>query len=499
MIDIQEYNSKKETLDSFPEMVKEIFGIAESVVLGQLRAVLDKFINNIIIIVEYPYVDKYYRDTYYNFFSKKHMPHQRDSIRMSFFYNSVELSDFVDATKIEDIQKAFLGVITIRPTSVHIIGHSFISPKILNDRSFVSCLCNEKVSICGVELSVYGFPFCSQDIESTTCAESALLMLVNYFSNKFSEYPQLLPSKINDILKSRSYERQLPSIGLEEEDISFVLKELGFGAKIYSKEAFEEESLFKRLIYIYIESGIPVILTLEDDNRERHAVVAIGREEVKDRTLLDIEYTNNKVYFPDLFDKILLMNDNNTPYELVSYNCPVPGSSYQVYSFIIPLHCKIYSDAYQFLNHFDAIIKEFSENKHTKKVLSDESQNSIIRYFLTTSRSYKSHIINSHGVTSDFKTLFVDKSMPKFIWVAEIMSGNKLVSNEQCVNTVVILDATESGLSGNLIIAFNSENVVFKNFVDEERLYSVIEIKTGEVNTFKNNLKGKHTQWLTQS
>jgi hypothetical protein len=498
MIDVQEYKNKEETLADLPVRIEEIFGIEKSRALKQLQEVLNKFIDEIIVIVEYPYVDKYYRDTYYNFFSKKHTPHQRDSIRMSFFYNSINLDDFVNEKKIEDIQKVFLGAITIRPTSVRIIGHSFISPKILRDQSFVCCLCNEKVSIGGVELSVYGFPFCSQDNESITCAESVLLMLANYFSHKFSDYPQLLPSKINEILKVHSVERQLPSTGLTDADISFVLKELGFGTKIYPKNIIGED-LFKRLLYIYIESGIPVILTLENNRiGQGHAVIAMGREEVKDETIPDNRFVENKVYFPDLFDKILLMNDNNTPYELVDYEHPVLlDQSYQIYSFIVPLHYKLYSDASLFLRHFDTIIEEFSKNEHTKKVLSHKSRNSIIRYFLTTSRSYKNYIVKSQGVTSDFKTLFVDQSMPKFIWVAEIIEGNELASNKQCVNTVVVLDATESGLSANLIIAFNSENAVFKNFINGEKLYSVIEINIGIFNTFDNNLKGKHTKWTS--
>jgi hypothetical protein len=493
MIAVQEYKDKKETLADLPKRIEEIFGIEESKVLEQLQEVLDKFIDDIIVIVEYPYVDKYYRDTYYNFFSKKHTPHQRDSIRMSFFYNSINLNDFVNEKKIENIQNAFFGVITIRPTSIRIIGHSFISPKILKDQSFVCCLCKEKVSIGGVEMSVYGFPFCSQDSESITCAESVLLMLANYFSNKFSDYPQLLPSKINEILKIHSYERQLPSTGLTQIDISFVLKELGFGTKVYSKDTVSED-LFKRLLFIYIESGIPVILTLENNKKgQGHAVIAMGREEVKNTTISNSEFVGNKVYFPDLFNKILLMNDNNTPYELVDYEHPVlSDQSYRICSFIVPLHHKLYSDASSFLRQFDAIVDKLYENEHTRKVLSYKSRNSIIRYFLTTSRSYKNYIVKSHGITPDFKTLFADRSMPKFIWVAEIMEGNKLISNKQCVTTIVVLDATESGL-GNLIIAFNSENVVF----NEGKFYSLIEINIGIFNTFNNNLKGKHTKWIS--
>lgn len=495
-----------------PKQIGSIFGVSgieKQKVEKQLQEILDKFIDDIFIIVEYPYVDKYYRDTYYNFFSKKHTPHQRDSVRVSFFRNSVQSEDFVNEEKIKDIQNAFLGVLTIRPTSFRVIGHTFLSPKILNDKSFVSCLCNERVSIGGIELSLYGFPFCSQDNESITCAESALLMLVNYYSGKFADYSRLLPSKINEILRNLSIERQLPSIGLDVQDISFVLKELGFAPKIYIKNCLEKEEkeelekekkIFKRALYTYIESGIPVILILEKDKGNGHAIVAMGREKVMTGQVSEEKFTDNRVHFSDIFDKILVMNDNSTPYELVEYNRPCEyDESYQIKAFIVPLYNKIYSDASSSLSHFDAIISEFSKDRDAKKVLHSKKEKCIIRYFLTTSRSYKSYVFASKGFTAEFKTLFIDQSMPKFIWVAEIINGDGLDSDNQEVDTVVILDATESGFSGNLIIAFNSDNLVFKNFVNGEKLYSVIEMNIGTFSIFGNNLKGQHTLWQSQN
>jgi hypothetical protein len=504
MIEFQTYNEKRKFIDELSKHLGSTFGISgieKQKVKKQLQVILDKFIDDVFIIVEYPYVDKYYRDTYYNFFSKKHAPHQRDSVRVSFFYNRVQLGDFVNEEKIKEIQNAFLGVLTIRPTSFRVIGHTFLSPEILKDKSFVSCLCNERVSIGGIELSLYGFPFCSQDNESITCAESALLMLVNYYSGKFSDYSRLLPSKINEILKNLSIERQLPSIGLDYQDISFVLKELGFAPKIYVKSCLEEEEqLFKRALYTYIESGIPVILILEKDSGNRHAIVAMGREKVMTGQVSEEKFTDNRVHFSDIFDKILVMDDNSTPYELVEYNHPCKyDESYQIKVFIVPLYNKIYSDASSSLSHFDAIILEFSKDKDAKKVLHSKKQKCIIRYYLTTSRSYKSYIVASKGFTPEFKAFFIDQSMPKFIWVAEIINGDRLNAENQMVDTVVILDATESGFSGNLIIAFNSQNLVLKNFVNGEKLYSTIEMNIGTFSIFCNNLKGQHTRWQSQN
>jgi hypothetical protein len=503
MIDIQEYKCKKEILKNLPEMIEELFDIEKKKVWDQIEVVLDRFIDDIMVVVEYPYVDKYYRDTYYNFFSKKHVSHQRDSIRVSFFYNSIHLDDFVDEEKVREIRNAFLGFITIRPTLSRIIGFSFVSPKILKEKSFVTCLCNEKVSISGVETSVYGFPFCSQDAESISCAESALLILTDYFSNKFPDYQRLLPSQINDILKSLSTERQLPSMGLTDQYIAFVLKESGFGTKIYTKKSFNDENSYKRLLSIYIESGIPVVLILENKDGDYHAVVAMGREIVEQKTVSKKDLIEHKAHFSDLFDRFLIMNDNCTPYELVDYKNPVEeDKSYEIYSFIVPLHKKLHSAAELCLQHFSEIMAELSKNKKAGKAISVIRKDCIIRYFLTTSRSYKSYVLKSKDISTEFKALFADKSMPKFIWVAEIISGNKILSQNQIINTVVILDATESGDSGNLIILFDSEQMILRgkiksdeDYFDFEKGYSILDIKIGNFYLFNNNLKGEHTGW----
>jgi hypothetical protein len=143
------------------------------------------------------------------------------------------------------------------------------------------------------------------------------------------------------------------------------------------------------------------------------------------------------------------------------------------------------------------------ENKTAKEILQGKNAGKhIMRYFLTTSRSYKSYILKSKNVSSEFKTLFVDKSMPKFIWVAEIMHGDSINSQNQIVDAVVILDATESGDSGNLIMAFNAHNIIWKN-LDMENIdfnisnkgYSIVKINIGKLYMFNNNLKGIHTEW----
>ena len=63
---------------------------------------------------------------------------------------------------------------------------------------------------------------------------------------------------------------------------TFALKEFGFGTRIYSRQQYNNE--FESLLSCYIESGIPIIIAME--NRPHgsigHALLAVGHEKVDD-------------------------------------------------------------------------------------------------------------------------------------------------------------------------------------------------------------------------
>ena len=93
--------------------------------------------------------------------------------------------------------------------------------------------------------------------------------------------------------------------------------------------------------------------------------------------------------------------------------------------------------------------------------------------------------------------------MPKFIWVGEIIEGNKFSAN-QIVKSIIVVDATESGLTDHLIFATNSRYLIIKNsnifsdnnnYEDFHKKYHIFDIGNEIFHTFKNNLKGKHTKW----
>lgn len=234
-------------LDYVSKVIEQEFNIPQKVVKEQLRKFHEKLINRLVVIFEYPYVDKQYRDSYYFYFSTKHKDMKRNSIRLSFFEDNIKEEYFLNKDKHIDLQNSFLGFITLRPTKRSILGRNVVSPKLFKEKEFVLMLSSFSVMIHGVKLQIDAFPHCSQDQETLSCAETTVLNIMEYFGNKYPEYTPILPSRIIKILSNRSAERQLPSAGLTVEDISFALKQFGFSPKIYSNNVIEDETLKKIL------------------------------------------------------------------------------------------------------------------------------------------------------------------------------------------------------------------------------------------------------------
>ncbi|MEE9361975.1 MAG: hypothetical protein V3U92_05195 [Cellulophaga sp.] len=509
-----QFISKSELTSLVPEFTEAIFGIDRERVTEQLKPIADILIDNIVCFIEYPYVDKFHRDSYYSFFSKKHNHYDKNSIRISFFNEELDVKNYFSNIKNNVIEDYFLGFISLRPTTYRIIGHSFINPRALKNNNFVCCLSSKKVLINGRQFTIHGFPYCSQDNESISCSEAAIINLFDYFGNKYSEYSTILPSQVAKVLSKQSYQRQLPTNGLPTENISYVLKKMGFGTVVYSCDDTNRSSdvfktnEFKELMYIYIESGIPIIATLSSV-KSHHAVIIIGRKDIKD----DLSYkkkksifkSSNKEYiFSSIFKDLLVMDDNHPPYKMIDYDKPIFNSKtkelYQFKSFIVPLYSKVHLDAFQFKKFFYTIIENFETDPETKHVKFRGEKNSIYRFFLASSRSYKNYIVTSLSISDEFKAIIVDKSMPKFIWIGEIINGD-MISVEQKVESIIAVDATESGLTGHLIFATNSRHLIINNthLSDEEespnKKYQIFDFGNEIFYTFASNLKGVHTQW----
>ena len=467
-------------IDEVTEAIMELFDkwifndeAKESYIIeieNHLSAFLDEDLaDNLYCLIEYPYVDKLYRDSFYNYFSSKHYPYKRDTIRVSIFSKEITPKMFLENSHHEILQNNYLGNFIVRPLKSSIFGRSHINPVALKKDSLI-CSFEATSMVLGIKLTSKGFPHCSQDSETISCAETTIWSLMEYFGNRYAEYKPTLPSNIISTLKSLSFQRQLPSNGLTINQISYALREFGFGTRIYAREFYKED--FDNITYHYIESGIPVVLGLETDALG-HATIAVGRnskrKDINSKTKRESITIDggvvNFIDFAETIDKLIIQDDNLSPYSELSidnigglYEADSEERDYQVKFLIVPLYPKIYLES----TIAKKLMLQFIVDDSFGFKFKDEF---VLRMLLASSRSFKAHISKLAHMPEDLKLEILTTRMPKFIWCAETYSVNNTINNGTSAKSLLVLDATEANHStiDSLIFAGYEDRCILLN------------------------------------
>ncbi len=452
--------SKVELPANLPEILSEFLGLdlkpAKYVYQSSLDYRIQRLKDNIFFFIEIPYVDKVYRDSYYHYFSSKLGDYKKDSMRLSLFEDAISLDDFTTEESVERLKERYRGFIVLRPTVPNIFGRNIISPGAFVSNDFITCSSKFPATANFVKFEVEGFPHSSQDAETISCAETTIWALMEYFGYKYAEYKPVLPSEIIEVLKRVSTERQVPTKGLNISQMAYALREFGFGTKVYSKSEFGPDE-FKRLFSCYIESGLPIITAIDnfhDNGNIGHAILGIGHSNVSPDLIenlpettgsKEIESDTNRFKTIELYDnddvaKNYIFNDDNMPaYQKCSFDKPTVHYSNawhncEVKSFVVPLYPKIYLEAYEAKLFFKQVLFNYFDIPDNSKIY--------IRFFLTSSRSYKHSLNFNTTINGDIKDIIEETAMPKFIWVGEI-STKELIKNKQA-NGLIVIDATEA-------------------------------------------------------
>lgn len=472
------------------QLIKKVFGFRNNSSCNKLQALLEVIKDDLIVFIEYPYVDRLYRDSYYNFYSSAHLNYKRDCMRVSLFENHNDI-DFTAVT--EQWQEAFLGFFIIRPIENKLLGRSFFSPLALKTQNFLCCLSRETINIRGIEFSTHGFSHSTQDAKMASCAETSVWSLVDYFSKKYHNYPPVTPGQIHSILEKTFYQRFLPSNGLTAIQISSTLQQLGFSPRIYSiiSERKNEEQIYT-IISDYIESGIPVIIAIKG-SFGGHAMLLIGHEENADYNNLTSQTKENLVDAAVFRKRYISVDDNKSPYRLIELQKPMAdykGDSYNnasISSVIVPLYPRIYIEAPEAKRFFEIIVndEEFGFKFDTEKKV-------IIRRMLTSSRSLKRWVVSATGLNESIQKVLLQLEMPKFIWLAEYSYSDYYEKKQ--INALLIIDATgaSNAISSLLFRYFNG---VAKMFDKQSDVFRQVNSSVDNWPMYQNNLKGAWNQW----
>jgi len=482
-----------DAVDNTVDLIKDVYGRRDPEIEQVLADFLDLLKDELYCLVEYPYVDRIYRDSYYSYFSSKHNEYHRDCIRITLFDKNLKDSDFRSQRMIGRLQAAFRGYVIIRPTFPNIIGRTLIDPKAFKKANFRICQYPVAVSVNGIKLKVSGFPFSSQDGESISCAETTVWGIMEYFGSKYADYQPVSPSKIIQVLNQHSKKRLIPSAGLTVDQISLALKQFGFGTQIYAAEdAYEEE--LKNIISIYIESGIPIIAALENDSIG-HAVLLIGHEndgqdQFAGAPRRQIEYshlskTQKYIDYSDLPKRFIVNDDNLTPYLSISLGDPVehyePTSEFvgcTIGDIVVPLYKRVYLDV---LDARGLILQILADNEFGYELAPDF----VFRFFLASSRTFKYHVACQAGLPTQLKDYIVGSKMPKFIWCGEFSSKSSFLKNK--VTALILVDATEAN-------NVSADSLIFAGYPDRciarlEKDFITLPSKFRRYSKFVSNLQ----------
>ncbi|MBD5583627.1 MAG: hypothetical protein HDQ88_00885 [Clostridia bacterium] len=480
--DILDDNNKvvEAILNSFREGFADA-GMRNEMVLN-IKDYFAGFKENLLVYVETSYIDKVYRNLYSHFLTTKLKIYGMYCIRLLLFSDEMDFQGmYEDKDFCDKLKKNYLGFVVIRPISPGTIGRSVVNPVALRLETEIQIsTVSIRTSALGYKIHALGFPHSSQDRQYMTCAETSIWTIMEYYGCKYVDYIPILPSIIHKCIERNKYERDVPSSGLDITFISSVLKARGFGCMIYSNSQASQydrpDMSFYRIFSCYVESGIPFITSIMDEeNGFYHAVVCVG-EEHKLRSEVDkikatyisydIEVDDSGYYhWGDLERRFVFNDDNSSPYSIGSFNNPNPNdrSIFPIIdSIIVPLHKKIYMDAPRALEISELIVAEILE----------VPAEYVIRTILVSTNSYLNHISSDPVLKRAFKDLLIGvMRFPKFLWVTEIASKEKFRKDR--VEGLLLLDATETmkenpdlsvnfAYFGNFLMYFDVEEQIIK-------------------------------------
>lgn len=451
----------------------------------RIQLILDDLKENLSFLVEYPYVDKHYRDIYNIYYSIKFSDFDRHCIRVHIFDKASLIVNDISNSK-----DLYCGYFIVRPLQTHPLGRSMINPRVLKNNNFISCLAKEKIHFLGTTLVACGFPHVAQDNETHKCAESALWALLTYFGYKYINYSPVLPSDILKKVSLYSKHKLLPSMGLTVDELAMCINNCGQNCNLYylnENNASESYSILN----IYIESGMPAILALGNGG-DGHAVLAIGHKNI-DKANMEEELLSSGEIWRDVssFKKeIVLIDDNRTPFSVVPIDAPSkqykpPLNDLKIKAFIVPIHREMFLNAESMKGLLNFIFNDANFGLQTF------GEHWITRLFLTTSNSYKEFLEVKSIAPDNIKSLLKRMYLPKFIWICEIYNIDDYKENK--TSGIILFDATGEATLNSIIFYFmKNKRIIPRDYASWQGTKGMVEYKDVP---YQNNLKGEWNSW----
>ena len=374
-----------------------------------------------------------------------------------------ELLDYIDKAATTD--NCYIGFVTLRP-----LRHAPVGASILRDLPTAPVTCRDvfPVHIAGREFAVSGTPYLQQDNAVGACAQASIWVALRTLRKRVGNSAYSPAELTVAATKHFTFNRVFPGRhGLTTHQMLEAIRSAGHDPLIVdllddrnpndppAVTAAKAANIAEKAVKFatpYLESGLPVIIGLNDPASGGHAVVAIG-------------YTHPAIG-KDYPEFLTIHNDNTGCYISLPKH-PVVGSNYaldQSIALITPLPdgiCMTAAEAETLANSaimfgapFLLSMPPFAAHKNPVAAFSGPV-NIILRIFLSTRHSFRNWATNASDLDKPTKTTYRTAELPKFIWIAEIHDRANFERGAFSIKSrlgEVVLDASADALHGDALL-----------------------------------------------
>lgn len=415
---------------------------APKVVIEGLRRAISPRVAG--VLVEFGYIDKDYRSTFYRHYAKKGRPYRDDCVRLHFFEAGVSYDEERSSlsSMSPSLEGQYFGFMVLRPTIHSTIGRSVLSPDIRIGARGKAIQGQHVVHLLGHKLSVWGFPSMSQHADISVCAHVCCWSILRHYSERYSEHREWLLQDITHMVSQFDPGGLTPSLGLSVVKAERILQEAGTYPLLIVRNEDGADPKFYAQFLAYLESGFPLFIGMATKN---HAVVAVGHNWVEPPNRKTRGWFNNHAW--EQVETILTIDDNALPYVCVNRDPvtgPIPVKGPDDYdandfsAFVVALPEKIFYSA--------EVIEKYSKDtlyKFLKAVMPMPATSKLIRrYFITTVSGLRKFARNDSALGTQLANILMRLKTAQFVWVVEYASLDQW-SKEQIIARAIV-DATAS-------------------------------------------------------
>ncbi|MFN2099427.1 hypothetical protein [Altererythrobacter sp. MF3-039] len=440
-------------------------------------------------IIETPYIDRDFSASFTAFYASLFRPYKKLCRRIHLF--STDLSEAFSqdsplaiSTALEDAAQHYIGYVVLRPLTHAPVSHAFLAHAALcpEQAEEISVRSVHEVHLLGASLHIVGFPLTQQDTRVGACAQASIWMASRHFHLKHKGPWVSLPEITSSALRptDSAITRSLPagSDYLTSDNMVRALRAMGRHPVFYAPQPTESGDLWgfdpRDVICQYVDSGIPVILGLNDGQAVGHAVVAVGA--VRGESV--VSDGEGKTHSQAAYcSHLLVMDDQRGAYLRLPTEAPseeaLPFNLREHLRFIIvPLPHKVFMtpEVAELIARglIDSIATQLP---NLRSQLPEDEQSSwppepdfygsavagelVARTYLTYGWKYKARALRNN-TCEQLKYEVIRRDFPKYVWVTEFSYPNEADSIDPCSRIVrahVVTDATGSRFWESHLIA----------------------------------------------